>query len=377
MPARRRNSIRRRAPVRRYSRPARRRRVAPRRPARGPRTKGPCVCPSELTPGLKFAMAQIDPFSTLVMGAKIPDSNTQPSISTADTEQVALISAPTSTHLNVTAYRPTYKGGTVNATPGVSATWPATFGGQVDRTKLTAYNAAIELTRPVAHAIRITSPVSPTTASGFVHVAISTESTFGATTWQYPTTVAQMSGLQFYKRVTLASLTQSPLTIINKWIDDTAFRYSSPNSGIETGTSGTFQTDYSWGAIIVMTEGVPVATTVISAEHFLMSEGIPDKNSPIVGTPASIASPGIMAATSDMQSHIDGIHTEQEQDGYITRSANALIAGAAAQGEAVFDNVAIPVLQAVGRGAVNMAVQAGAAAYGIGGVNNNANRIAG
>ena len=38
-----------------------------------------------------------------------------------------------------------------------------------------------------------------------------------------------MRDLPFYRKVTLASLTQSPLTVVNKFLDQTAFRYTDPS----------------------------------------------------------------------------------------------------------------------------------------------------
>jgi len=235
--------------------------------------------------------------------------------------------------------------------------------------------AAIEMTRPVAHAIRITSPVAPTAATGFVHIAISTESTYGQVTWQYPTTIAEISGCQFYKRVTLASLTQSPLTIINKWIDDTAWRYSSPASNLGSAVSNHFQTDYAWGAIVILLEGCPVSTVVLSAEHLLSSEGIPDKNSPLIGTSAAANSSGVLSATSDMQANTEPFHTEQEQEGYLSRSATAFAQGAREQGERIFEKYAVPIAQHVGGLAASSVVDRLFDRPGISGVNQNPHRI--
>lgn len=340
-----------------------------------------CHCPGDMSPGAKFALAQLDPFNVQATGAKIPDSTTIPSISSTDVEQISLTSSAVGTDLNGMAFRPQYTWGTQTATPGLTLNWGATLtANSANRAKRTSYASAIELTRPVAHAIRISSPVAPTSATGFVHIAISTESTFGATTWQYPTTVALISGCQFYKRVTLASLTQSPLTIINKWLDDTAFRYSGPTSDLASGTGNSWQTDFSWGTIVIVTEGVPASSTVISAEHLLMSEGIPDKSGPIIGSAAASSSSGTLSAVSGMTASTEPFHTEAEEEGYIQRGANALFRGAREQGAAIVNNVAVPVMESVGAHAVNTALayfqQSVVGTGGIGGVNNNAGRIA-
>jgi len=383
MPVRRRSYSRKRFP-RRRSGPVRRtarRRTATRRTARAVRGRSACVCPGELTPASKFALAQLDPFHSMVAGAKVPDTNTQPSISSTDIEQVTLLSSGLSTDLFGMAFRPQYTWGTVTATPGASLGWGAFYvTNSLNRTKRNPYAAAIELTRPVAHAIRLSSPLAPTSASGFVHIAISTETTFGAGTWGYPTTIAQISGCQFYKRVTLASLTQSPLTVINKWIDDTGFRYSSPTADISSGTGNGFQTDYAWGAIVIILEGVPIGVNVLSTEHLLTSEGIPQKDGPIIGTPAAASSPGTLQATSDMQAHTEPFHTEAEQEGYIQRGVNAFAQGAAEQGDRLYQRVGVPLLNAVGQqatsSALNMFYNAITGTGGISGVNSNPNRLA-
>jgi len=386
MPPRRRAPVRRRFNRRRSSASYKRRptrRIGTRSTSRQVRAKAttPCRCPGELSAPAKFALAQLDPFYSGVAGAKIPDSNSIPSISTTDIEQVTLTSSAVAADLNGMAFRPQYTWGTQTATAGAALNWGVAYvTNSANRSKRTGYVAAIELTRPVAHAIRISCPVAPTTASGFVHIGISTETSYGAATWQYPTSIATVSGVQFYKRVTLASLTQSPLTIINKWLDDTAFRYSGPTSDLVQGTGNSFQTDFAWGTIVIITEGVPVSTAVISAEHLLISEGIPTKDAPILGTPAAMSSPGTLSATSSMSANTEPFHTDAEQDSYISQGVNALAQGARAQGDAVFQQVAVPILNQVGAAGVSLAsnyfMNSVAGIGGISGVNSNAYRIA-
>jgi len=382
MPPRRRASSYKRRTRRRTSYANTSRRKAPRRSVRraSSRKKEPCVCPSELTPSARFALAQIDPFDTSSNGAKVPDSNTMPSISSTDIEQIPLAVAADAT--NAIAFRPQWTYGTVLATPGGGlVTWGAAYAtNSANRGKRSAYDGVCEVTRPVAHAIRISSPVAPTAASGFIHIGLSTESTWGEVTWKFPTTTAGMSGLQFYKRVTLASLTQAPLTIINKWLDDTAFRYSSPNSApLAAATGSEFQTDMSWATIVIMTEGVPINTTVLSAEHLLISEGLPQKAGPIIGSPAAPNSPATLSAVGRMSAETEPFHNEAEQETYIQRGVNALAQGAAEQGSLAYEAIGVPLLRRFGGVAVNLAMryaaQSIAGTGGIGGVNNNPYRL--
>jgi len=191
--------------------------------------------------------------------------------------------------------------------------------------------------------------------------------------------VLEVSGLQYYKRVTLSSLTQTPLTVINKWLDDTGFRYSAPQADLALGTGATFQTDYGWGVIVIMLEGVPANTQVLSIEHLLISEGIPQKNGVILGTVAAPNSPATLSAVGHMTTEQSPFHTEAEQDSYIQRGVDAIARGAAAAGEQVFANVAAPLLQRVGAygatTAANMAFNAMTGQGGIPGVNSNPYRL--
>jgi len=382
-------AYRRKAPARRYTRrrpstssykrPSYKRRAPARRTRKAPRDK--CICPVVLTPAQKFIMAQLDPFDTnSVNGAKIPDSNTIPSIANTDIDIINITTSAVATDLAGAGFRPTYTWGTIAATAGASLSWGIAYTTNAsNRSKRAAYVTAIELTRPVAHGIRISSPVAPTSASGFVHLGLSTETTFGAATWQYPTTVAGMSNLQFYKRVTLASLTQSPITVINKWIDDTGFRYVSPNADQVSTNAAGFQTDYGWANIVILVEGAPVSSTVLSVEHILLSEGLPQKDGVLIGSVAAANSPETMSAAGELSTAQEPFHTEAEQDSYISRGISAVAQGAAAHGENIFNNVAVPLLQRAGQYGVNvaanMAMLAMAGRGGIGGVNNNANRL--
>jgi len=370
--------VKRRARTYRAARPSYRRRAPVRRARKTGRSK--CVCPSEMTPGSKFILAQLDPFDSQCNGAKIPDSNTMPSISNVDIEINNLTSTAVATDLAAKVFRPSYTSGIVAAVPGSPMTWTAAYGGAADRAKRASFISAMELVRPVAHAIRLSSPLAPTAATGFVHVGLVTETIWSTPTWTYPTTVAEMTGLQHYKRVTVASLTQSPLTVINKWLDDTGFRYSSPAANVVTGSGATFQTDYSWAGIMVMIEGAPVSSTVLSIEHLLLTESIPDKSGVILGTVAAPNSPSTMSAVGQLSVQQEPFHTEAEQDSYIQRGVNAVANGAAQHGEFIFQQVAVPLLQRAGAFGVNaaasMAYLAMTGRGGIAGVNNNANRLA-
>jgi len=90
------------------------------------------------------------------------------------------------------------------------------------------------------------------------------------------TSLADLATSPFYKKYPIVSLTQRPLKVVNKIIDETAFKYTLPSqledSGSLTvniaGTNG-------WGTIIVAVTGVPVGTTPVSIETITQFETIP------------------------------------------------------------------------------------------------------
>lgn len=381
-----RRSVRRRAPVRRR---AYRRRA----PARRRSTRSMVGYDRVLTPASKFALAQLDPFELKCLGAKIPDSTTIPSLSHSDVDQVSLAAPPTAGLLVAQAFNPSYVSAQLNAnqlSPTPSATQIAWDGNFVARRNFSKMSTSIEAYRPVAHAIRLSCGLSPTTATGFVHLGLCVESRrnndFNTTVPNYPDTVNDMTGLAFYRRVTLASLTQSPITIINKWIDDTGFRYDDFSSAYNFAPSSssvqtiTFNFQQSWGTLIVMVEGAPTGAPVLNAEHILHSELLPQKDGFVIGTPAAASSPGAMSVVSQMQGETDFSHTEAEQESYIQRGMNEISRGASVAGEQVFVNVAAPLLNRVGQAAVYtasaMAIQAMSGRGGLPGINSNPARLA-
>jgi len=364
-----RKPIRRRASVRR---PIRRRAPVRRRTHKCK----PCRSVKELTPTSRFALAQLDPFEPRANGCKIPDSNTMPSISNNDIDLIPFNPPGTSGYLVAAAYAPSYASSVINSTD-VSASacaWPIAYNST--RRNYTNVVASIEAIRPVAHAIRLSSALAPTTATGFVHLGLSVESRKNGTTGggavpDFPKSVNEMTGLAHYKRVTLASLTQSPLTVLNKWIDETAFRYEDPRAqrnyiseASDTLTDTTFNFFGGWASIIVYYEGAPLNLNPISVEHLLLTECLPQKNSFIIGSQAAPNSPATMAATSQMQAQTEFSHTEAQQPGHIQRSVNAFAEGAAQAGTEFENAVVIPLLQRAGYAVAGTALYMGTMAGG-------------
>ena len=89
--------------------------------------------------------------------------------------------------------------------------------------------------RPVAHGLRLSSPVSTTSATGYVHVCICAARTT-KTTWDFPASISEMSNMAWYARYTLSQLTQKPILIVNKFLDSVANRYvDTANNGTKSG----------------------------------------------------------------------------------------------------------------------------------------------
>jgi len=370
---------------------------APRR-SQSTRVAYNCSCPSVPTPGEKFVMAQADPFEPKYFGGKIPDSSTIPSVSTPIQCNFPLTTAATSSPswVHAWAFYPSTYGAQVTAAGVGSTLWSFAPGvvSIASMPQAASFSSQFEASRPVAHAIRLSCPFAPTNTTGFVHIALATETSMqGLNTGvvpytQLPTGIPGMSGYTFYKRVTLASLTQSPITLINKWTDETAFRYSSTFSSpsqagaAETGPN-TFQIPLSWGCLLVAVEGVssviPTGSiTPLQAEVVLHTEAIPDKGSTLIGSTAAAYSSSTLNAVSQAVANTDFAHVEAEQDNTIRVYAQEVMNATGISGQDV-RNAGADLGRFIGRGlfryAVGRATRGYGGNHGIGGVNDNPNRL--
>jgi len=354
-----------------------------------------CHCETALTAGDKFVLVQADPFEPKFGGAKVPDSSTIPSIATPVTASLSCITgAATQANWNAAwAFYPTLAGTQIAAvgTSTSAVTWTGAVA--YDFPQTSSYIAQFEVYRPVAHGIRLSCPFAPTSTTGFVHVALAVETSYNAASataaaqyLQLPTSINEISGYPYYKRVTLASLTQSPLTIINKWTDETAFRYSNPdvNQQASTGATGmTFHIPYSWGTLVVMVEGYSSVTTAsnpqipLQAEVILHTEAIPTKTSTILGNTAAASEPQLMSAVSQAVANTDFSHTEDRQDQTISAYMGEVANAAGINNESLGRAANFLGRQAL-RFGVNTAYRyynRGRPGHGLGGVNDNPARL--
>jgi len=348
-PSRRRAPAYRRAPARRSRRraPVRRRRTT-RRASRG-------MLPSfRRSPKLtKFELAQLNPFDKRVLGVKIPDSNTQPSDTFRSEDRYAVTTAVTDL-ARATAYMPNLAANQIAATNSSATawTWPASYGGQTNSSVYTdAGNSFVGL-RPCGHGVRLSSPLAPTSVTGFVHIGIYPVATIAGTSWALPTDLSQLANLPWYRRFTLAQLTQRSVTVVNKFIDITATRYSGPQSDlVDTGTDVSFQYAGGWCAIVIAIEGAPIGGgTALSIENLVHFEAMPLRSSANTGSfsPAAPYDTQEMEGVSRLGGSTTGIFVEGEEDSVIQNGINALSRGVAAAAGEIYDNAVLPAARGFG-----------------------------
>lgn len=318
-------------------RPARRRassiRQAPRRPAPLGLTSL-----SKTIRKVPFLMSHIDPFLPIVRGVKVPDSNTMES-DTASLNDEFSMTLTSGANVKAILFNPAMTSTAVPSVEGAGAwAWPAAYGGGLDVNQLANVQAGSTAWRAVAHGIRISSTLAATAATGFVHIAVYAPGTYGSGTWPFPTTIAQMRDLPFYRKVTLSSLTQSPLTVVNKFLDQTAFRYSDTQEGSAgfsaSGRSG-FQVVHSWATIILAVEGAPTGTS-LGIETTLHIETLAKVGGTNNSSRAAPGNPGLMAAAGAMAAGTPATHFESEQGSLFAQAGEAISEGlqAGAQGVA-------------------------------------------
>lgn len=367
-PPRRRRSYARRAPARRRARarrPVRRRRSYVRRSLM--RKRG----------FTKYEMAQVNPFDPKVEGVKIPDSNTQPSTTSYGEDRVVFTGSATDM-AQCKAFMPNPSAIVVQSVDSSSSawTWPASFAANTSQVRSSFVTNYVGI-RPVAHGIRISSQAAPTSVTGFVHIAIYPVGQFNQSTWNFPTSLGQMTQLPWYRRVTVSSLTQTPLIVVNKFLDCTATRYFDPLSDLSaTGTDTGFQFSGSWCAILVAVEGQPLLTSNLSVETLVHYECLPSFGSSFgIGTsPAAPFNVEELQETSRINGQTEASFYERDDSlrSRIVEAAQAAQSGAYQAASDFFDAYVLPGARYAGYAAANAAGLAAAGrAYqgGIPGVN--------
>lgn len=268
----------------------------------------------------RFALAQANPFHSEANGAKIPDANSVPSCAFQTTLTNTFNVGATGT--NVRAFRHCAKAELVVPTivTGTTWTWTAAFGGSTDNGKLATVQSNFRTIRTVAHGIRLTSPQSPNNVVGNVHICVYTPSYYAASTWDYPSSIDEMSQQPTYKRIPIATLCSRAMTIVNRTVDFSAERYCDPASDqAAQGDDLTFQTS-GWAVIIIAVEGVTASTNnVVNAEVVTHVEGVPKTGGLASATPAAMYSPGEIRSVSERTNSADPIIISDANEDSVVR----------------------------------------------------------
>jgi len=310
--ARRRASTRRRAPPRRRA-PVRRARTYSRRttrPSRSARRQ------RQLT---KYELVNMNPFDQRCLGVKIPDSNTQPSETTVDDNRWAM-TVDASQNASARAFLPLVDYNTVVGVPAGSSswTWPAGFAGANASSNASNIKGEFVGIRPVGHGVRLSCPLAPLNVTGFVHVCIVPQELYFVSTWQFPTTVGQMANLPWYRRFTLAQLTQRSVTVVNKFLDQSATRYvDADGGGFASAGTNEFQFGNSWCAVIVAVESAPALSTALTVETIVHYEGLTKLGTTNDSTPAAEYSVRQLQDVSRIATTHPGTFMEGEEDSLI------------------------------------------------------------
>jgi len=330
----------------------------------------------------KFLMAQINPFERQCFHVRVPDESTAPSSSfyTYDEVNVALGAGSFTGNALAQYYYPNpryvYTKSVVAAgSQPANWAWDSLYGSKFETSRYSSISQQYSLTRPVAHGIRITCGLAPTDTTGFCHIALYSLSDYNVSTWNLPLNFSDMTELPYYKRVTLASLTQNPLIVVNKFLDQTAFRYTDVSSGEQgnIGNPGSFHVANSWMGIMVVVEGHKQApgVSIISVESICHFEGQSKYGGITQDIPAETPNPTFMAAASETVANTDSTFTD-DSDSMKNRLSGALNKFATAAGETAVNYAVGAGVAALQMGAKRMRSNS----YGISGVNSSTGRLA-
>jgi len=297
-----------------------------------------------------YALAHCDPFDDRCKGVKVPDTNTMPSVALTTIQETSI--STTGVNANCHMFYPNPASQEVFCTnknksstswdwgPSDTATSlvPAQ---QVQNIKLGAIAAGYDLIRPVAHGCRISCALSPNTVTGFVHIAVGAPASFLQLTlngW-LPDSIARLSEMPWYQRVTLASLCVKPITIVNKILDTTSQTYYSParafkeETAIETGSiivgqavasvnvagHGNYDRDSlnGFAMVFIAVEGAPASSVACVVEHISHYEAIPKSIGLQTGGAAAPSQPHVLAGVSHAAAQMSATHREGEEQTYI------------------------------------------------------------
>lgn len=254
-----------------------------------------------------FTLAHVNPFDRKCFDARVPDQSTAPSspFYLYDTSDFSIAVG----NSNCKIFSPWTTKYTVGMTYVGPTSWaaPLDFVSSVTNyAKLSSMQSQYTLVRPVAHGVRLSCPLSPQTVTGYTHVCLYPISNYGDTTWQVPTSVSQMQDCPFYQRFTNAQLIANPITIVNKYSDEAAFRYRDVNdSGTGTATGVEYH-NFGWMMIVVAVTGAPDGNA-IACENILHMEGQALSGNLSGDLTSEQWRPSVMAATSEYAANVSPV----------------------------------------------------------------------
>lgn len=331
----------------------------------------------------KFVLAQTNPFNREVYGVRVPDDNTAPSSSFYSYDDQALLPVTTTGNAIGAYFYPnaSYLGVTASTATSSTVGWPATWTGMIANPKATAISNTYELVRPVAHAIKLSCSLAPTSVTGFVHVALFAISTYQASGWnsELPNNVSQMQDLPGYKRFTLAQLTQNPIVVTNRFLDTTAFRYTDPTSGEVASTNpGEFHAPGSWMGILVICEGhgQVITSSPLQVETICHFEGTSKPGGLNSDSPAEPPNRVVMDGAAHTSANMEPSRGDAAED-VRQYEADAAATFAEAAGPGLTYAAQTGVRVAAGYAGRAVGGLAAAAAYGLAGVNDPGRLVAG
>jgi len=321
----------------------------------------------------KFMMAQIDPFHPDSYNVRVPDESTAPSSAFFLFDSINLATASLGNAVARYFFPSchTVAVQSVEVNPQ-SWTWSGAYSNVINPARSVLAQTQYSVARPVAHGVKISCPMAPTSVTGFCHIALYTLDLYGNTTWALPTNVSQMTECPFYRRVTLASLTQNALIVVNKYLDQTAFRYidTGSNEAFEAG-KGSFHVPSSWMGIMVVVEGhsAAIVQSIVNVEsiaHFEGQSKFGGLNTDGQAEPGNIY---VQQQSANASSRSQASYMDNTQEAYnraAEMASNFVSSAATSAGQGFATGVA---------GVVGGAVANAMGAPGIDGINDNPDRL--
>lgn len=270
---------------------------------------------TQKTPVPQYLIAHTDPFRESALGVKVPDQNTAAS-GTAVSYGRATATTDATYGGWVGAFRYHPKGTSVSATGVATAntwTWQASFAGLNAATNLSSLSSQYGAIRCVGWGIHISCRQSDANAEGTVHIA-HVPDVLNGSTWELPTSVAQMQSCGGYKNIRVSQLAKTSTTEVGRFTDQTAFRYIDP--GLSDYAAPNIFPTSGWCTIVVFIEGAKTNSAVLEIDTVHHWEGLQSQGqgiNPI--TAAAPFSPSVIAAVTHVSETISAARKIVDPDG--------------------------------------------------------------